>query len=151
MSAKSFIQEFKEFALKGNVVDMAVGVIIGGAFGKIVSSLVNDIIMPLIGALIGNVDFTTLSATLREAVVDPTTGETVKEAVTLAYGNFIQTTVDFLIIAICIFLVIKLMMKATSLAKKKKEEEEAAAPAPEPSAEEKLLTEIRDLLKQQNK
>ena len=148
MSAKSFVQEFKEFALKGNVVDMAVGVIIGGAFGKIVSSLVNDIIMPLIGALIGNVDFTTLSATLRKPVLGDD-GEVVKEAVTLTYGNFIQTTVDFLIIAICILLVIKLMMKATSMVKKQKEEEEAAAPAPEPTAEEKLLTEIRDLLKEQ--
>ena len=149
MSAKSFLQEFKEFALKGNVVDMAVGVIIGGAFGKIVTSLVNDIIMPLIGALIGNVDFTTLSATLRAAVTDPATGEVLKEAVTLNYGNFIQTTVDFLIIALCIFLALKGMMKATNLVKKQKEEEAAAAPAPEPTAEEKLLTEIRDLLKEQ--
>ncbi|MBO7540976.1 MAG: large conductance mechanosensitive channel protein MscL [Bacteroidales bacterium] len=96
MSAKSFVQEFKEFALKGNVVDMAVGVIIGGAFGKIVTSLVNDIIMPLVGSLIGNVDFTTLSATLREPVLGAD-GEVVKEAVTLNYGNFIQTTVDFII------------------------------------------------------
>ncbi|MBQ6726285.1 MAG: large-conductance mechanosensitive channel protein MscL [Bacteroidales bacterium] len=148
MSAKSFVQEFKEFALKGNVVDMAVGVIIGGAFGKIVTSLVNDIIMPLVGSLIGNVDFTTLSATLREPVLGAD-GEVVKEAVTLNYGNFIQTTVDFLIIALCIFLVIKLMMKATTMVKKQKEEEAAAAPAPEPTAEEKLLTEIRDLLKEQ--
>ena len=124
-----FIKEFKEFALKGNVMDMAIGVIIGGAFGKIVTSLVNDILMPLVGALIGNSE----------------TGEVVKEAVTLNYGNFIQVTIDFLIVALCIFAVIKLINKATSLVKK--QEEEAPAPAPEPTAEEKLLTEIRDLLK----
>ncbi len=140
----SLIKEFKEFALKGNVMDMAIGVIIGGAFGKIVTSLVNDILMPLVGALIGNVDFTTLSATLRAPKLNEA-GEVVKEAVTLNYGNFIQTTVDFLIVALCIFAVIKLINKATSLVKK--QEEEAPAPAPEPSAEEKLLTEIRDLLK----
>ena len=138
-----FFKEFKEFALKGNVMDMAIGVIIGGAFGKIVTSLVNDILMPLVGALIGNVNFTTLSATLRKAVVE--NGEVVKEAVTLNYGNFIQVTIDFLIVALCIFAVIKLINKASSLVKK--QEEEAPAPAPEPSAEEKLLTEIRDLLK----
>ena len=137
------MKEFKEFALKGNVMDMAIGVIIGGAFGKIVTSLVNDLLMPLIGALIGNVNFTTLSATLRPEVVE--NGEVVKEAVTLNYGNFIQVTIDFLIVALCIFGVIKLINKASSLTKKK--EEEAPAPAPEPSSEEKLLTEIRDLLK----
>ncbi len=140
----SLIKEFKEFALKGNVMDMAIGVIIGGAFGKIVTSLVNDILMPLVGALIGNVDFTKLSATLRAPKLNEA-GEVVKEAVTLNYGNFIQTTVDFLIVALCIFAVIKLINKATNLVKK--QEEEAPAPAPEPSAEEKLLTEIRDLLK----
>ena len=139
-----FIKEFKEFALKGNVMDMAIGVIIGGAFGKIVTSLVNDILMPLIGALIGNVNFTTLSATLRAPQLNDA-GKVVKEAVTLNYGNFIQVTIDFLIVALCIFGVIKLINKATNLVKK--QEEEAPAPAPEPSAEEKLLTEIRDLLK----
>ena len=138
-----FIKEFKEFALKGNVMDMAIGVIIGGAFGKIVTSLVNDILMPLVGALIGNVNFTTLSVTLREAVKEG--DEVVKEAVMLNYGNFIQVTIDFLIVALCIFGVIKLINKASNLVKK--QEEEAPAPAPEPSAEEKLLTEIRDLLK----
>ena len=142
-----FLKEFKEFAMKGNVMDMAIGVIIGGAFGKIVTSLVNDLLMPLIGALIGNVDFTTLSVTLREAVMD---GENVvKEAVTLNYGNFIQTTVDFLIVALCIFCVIKLINKASNMVKKPVEEAPAEpAPAPEPTAEEKLLTEIRDLLKE---
>ena len=139
----SFIQDFKAFALKGNVVDMAVGVIIGGAFGKIVTSVVNNIIMPPVGVLTGGVDFTDLKVTLKEAVVE---GETVvSEAVTLNYGQFIQDVVDFLIIAFCIFLMIKGIAKLT----RKKEEEAPAEPAPEPepSAEEKLLTEIRDLLK----
>ena len=130
--------------MKGNVMDMAVGVIIGGAFGKIVSSLVNDLLMPLVGALIGNVDFTTLSATLRQAVMD---GETVvKPAVVLHYGNFIQVTVDFLIVAFCIFAVIKGIN-----AMKKKEEPtpaEPEAPAPKPD-DVVLLEEIRDLLKKQ--
>ena len=126
--------------MKGNVMDMAIGVVIGGAFGKIVTSLVNDIIMPLVGALIGNVNFTTLSLTLRAPKLNEA-GEVVSEAVTLNYGNFIQVTVDFLIIALCIFLIIKGMNKLM----KKKEEE--PAPEPEPSNEEKLLGEIRDLLK----
>lgn len=141
-----FFKEFKEFAMKGNVMDMAIGVIIGGAFGKIVTSLVNDLLMPLIGALIGNVDFTTLSATLRPAVMNGE--EVVKEAVTLNYGNFIQTTVDFLIVALCIFLVIKLINKASNMVKKPEEEAPAAPAEPEPTKEEVLLTEIRDLLKQ---
>ena len=132
--------------MKGNVMDMALGVIIGGAFGKIVTSLVNDLLMPLIGALIGNVDFTTLSATLRPAVMNGE--EVVKEAVTLNYGNFIQTTVDFLIVAFCIFLVIKLINKASNMMKKPEEEAPAAPAEPEPTKEEVLLTEIRDLLKQ---
>lgn len=137
----SFIQDFKAFALKGNVVDMAVGVIIGGAFGKIVTSVVNNIIMPPIGVLTGGVDFTDLKVTLKEAVMD---GENiVSEAVTLNYGQFIQDVVDFLIIAFCIFLMIKGIAALT----RKKKAEDDAAPAPEPSAEEKLLTEIRDLLK----
>lgn len=140
-----FFKEFKEFAMKGNVMDMAIGVVIGGAFGKIVTSLVNDIIMPLIGALIGNVNFTTLSMTLRAPKLNDA-GEVISEAVTLNYGNFIQVTVDFLIIAFCIFLVLKGINKASNMVKKA--EEEAPAPAPEPSAEEKLLTEIRDLLKE---
>jgi len=131
--------------MKGNVMDMAIGVIIGGAFGKIVTSLVNDILMPLVGALIGNVNFTTLSVTLRAPKLNDA-GEVISEAVTLNYGNFIQVTVDFLIVALCIFCVIKLINKATNLVKK--EEEAAPAPAPEPTAEEKLLTEIRDLLKE---
>ncbi|MBR5640128.1 MAG: large-conductance mechanosensitive channel protein MscL [Muribaculaceae bacterium] len=126
-----FIKEFKEFAMKGNVMDMAVGVIIGGAFGKIVSSLVDDVLMPAIGMLTGNVDFTKLTAKIG-------TGE---DAAVLKYGVFIQNIIDFLIIALCIFFMIKLMNKVM----KKKEEE--PAPEPEPTNEEKLLGEIRDLLK----
>ncbi len=126
----NFLTEFKEFALKGNVMDMAVGVIIGGAFGKIVSSLVDDVLMPVIGMITGGLDFTQLTAKVGDA--------------TLKYGVFLQNVIDFLIIALCIFLMIKAMNK---LMHKKKAEEPAPAPA-EPSAEEKLLTEIRDLLKE---
>ena len=181
------LQEFKAFALKGNVVDMAVGVIIGGAFGKIVTSLVNDLIMPSVGTLLGGVDFKDLSYTLKEGVeavpaqdavlyeadVLNEAGEIIHHAgdvmtpaveaveavapVILTYGNFIQTTVDFLIIAISVFVMIKVFNKLTSIRfNKKKEEEEAAAaaaaaepaPEPEPTKEEILLTEIRDLLKE---
>lgn len=136
-----FLKEFKDFAMRGNVVDMAVGVVIGAAFGKIVSSLVADIIMPPIGLLIGGVNFTDLKLTLKDGAegVDP---------VTLNYGNFLQVCIDFLIIAFAIFLVVKLINTLSNL--RKKEEEVAAAapaPAPEPSAEEKLLAEIRDILK----
>lgn len=140
---KKFINEFKEFAVKGNVVDMAVGVIIGGAFGKIVSSLVNDVIMPLMGKLTGNVSFTDLKYELTAAVMD---GETVvTPAVYLNYGQFIQNVVDFIIVAFCVFCMVKALMKL-----KKKKEEPAPAPAApaEPSKEEVLLTEIRDLLKE---
>jgi len=129
------IQEFKTFAVKGNMIDMAVGIIIGGAFGKIVTSLVNDIIMPPIGLLIGGVNFTDLSIKLKEAV-----GEA--PAVTWNYGNFIQVSIDFLIVAFAIFMVIKVM----NAAKRKKEETPAVPPAP--TKEEILLTEIRDLLKE---
>ena len=129
----SFIQDFKAFALKGNVMDMAVGVIIGGAFGKIVSSLVDDVLMPLIGMATGNIYFANLSYQIGEG----------EGAAVLKYGQFIQNVVDFLIIALCIFF----MVKGIAALNRKKEEEPAPAPAPEPSAEEKLLTEIRDLLK----
>lgn len=131
----SMMQEFKTFAMRGNVVDMAVGIIIGGAFGKIVSSFVADVIMPPIGLLIGGVDFSNLALTIKEAV-----GEAA--AVTINYGTFIQTVLDFLIVAFAIFMVIKGM---NSL---KKKEEEAPSKPPEPSKEETLLTEIRDLLQQ---
>ena len=140
----NFIQDFKAFALKGNVVDMAVGVIIGGAFGKIVTSIVNNIIMPPIGVATGGVDFTDLKLTLKKAVMEGE--EVVSEAVTLNYGQFIQDVVDFLIIAFCIFLMVK---GIAAMSRKKEDEPAAPAPAPEPSAEEKLLTEIRDLLKNQ--
>ena len=137
-----FIKEFKEFALKGNVMDMAVGVIIGGAFGKIVSSLVDDIIMPLIGQLLGNADFTNLYIPLSDKITDGLSLEKARELGSVfAYGQFCQNIIDFLIIALCIFLMVKGMNKL----KKKKEDE--PAPAPEPSNEEKLLGEIRDLLK----
>ena len=133
-----FIQEFKEFAVKGNAVDMAVGVIIGGAFGKIVSSIVDDIIMPPIGWLIGGVKFSDLKIEL-PAVKLPGI-----EEMQSVSSNFLQTVLDFLIIAFCVFLLVKGINK---LAKKKAEEPAAPAPEPEPTAEEKLLTEIRDLLK----
>ena len=135
----SFVKEFKEFAMRGNVVDMAVGVIIGGAFGKIVSSVVNDIIMPPIGWLIGGINFSDLKVTLPANPLQPEL-----DPVTINYGAFIQTTLDFLIVAFCIFMLIKGINKLS----KKEEEPAAPAPDPEPSAEEKLLTEIRDLLKQ---
>lgn len=124
---KKFFEEFKEFAMRGNVMDMAVGVIIGGAFGKIVTSLVDNVIMPLVGLATGGYDLATLSFKVDDAEVK--------------YGLFIQNIVDFLIVALCIFL----MIKAVNKVSKKKKEEEAPA-APEPTAEEKLLVEIRDLL-----
>ena len=127
------VDEFKAFVMRGNVVDMAVGVIIGGAFGKIVTSLVNDIFMPIIGMVLGNVDFTSLEIKLGEPVEGA-------EQAAIRYGMFIQEIVNFLIIALCIFMVIKLINKV----QKKKEEE--PAPAPEPTKEEVLLTEIRDAL-----
>ncbi len=130
----SLIKEFKEFAVRGNVVDMAVGIIIGGAFGKIVSSFVTDVIMPPIGVLLGGVDFSKLSLTVREA-------SEAAEAVTINYGKFINTVIDFVIIAFVIFMAIKAINKM-----KRQEEEKPAAP-PAPSKEEVLLTEIRDLLK----
>lgn len=134
----SFIKEFREFAVKGNVVDMAVGIIIGAAFGKIVSSLVSDVVMPPIGVLIGGVDFSDLAIILKEATAE-------SAAVTIAYGKFIQTILDFTIVALAIFVMIKVINRL------KREEEAVAEPEPEPvpqlTKEEVLLTEIRDLLK----
>ena len=128
-----FLNEFKQFAMRGNVLDMAVGVIIGGAFGKIVSSVVDDIIMPPIGWLIGGVNFSDLKVTLPS--VEVIGGEKL-QAATINYGNFLQTTLDFLIVAFCVFLLIKVVNKVTA----KKEEKPAEAPkAPEPTQEEKLL------------
>ena len=125
--------EFKAFVMRGNVVDMAVGVIIGGAFGKIVTSLVNDIFMPIIGMILGNVNFSSLEIKLGEPVEGA-------EQAAIRYGMFIQEIVNFLIIALCIFMVIKVINKM------QKKKEEAPAPAPEPTKEEVLLTEIRDAL-----
>ena len=130
---KKLLEEFKAFVMRGNVLDLAVGVIIGGGFGKIVTSLVNDIFMPIIWMIIGNVDFSSLEIKLGESVEGA-------EQAAIRYGMFIQEIVNFLIIALCIFMVIKVVNK---LQKKK---EEAPAPAPEPTKEEVLLTEIRDAL-----
>jgi len=133
----SILKEFKEFAMRGNVIDLAVAVVIGGAFGKIVTSFVNDILMPPIGLLLGGMDFKELKLIIKE-------GTEAVAPVTWNYGMFIQNVIDFLIIAFAIFMVVKAMMKM----QKKKEEEPAPAPAPpEPTNEEKLLSEIRDLLK----
>ena len=142
----NFLSDFKKFAMKGNVIDMAVGVIIGGAFGKIVTSIVNDIIMPPIGLLVGGMNFKDLKFVMQPEVL-AADGTVETAAVTLNYGNFLQQTIDFLIIAFSIFIIIRLISK---LSRKKEEEAPAPAPAPapEPSAEEKLLTEIRDLLKE---
>jgi large conductance mechanosensitive channel len=131
------MSEFKSFAMRGNVIDMAVGIVIGGAFGKIVSSFVNDVLMPPVGMLIGGVDFSDLAIVLKAATDEA-------EAVTMKYGMFIQTLLDFLIIAFAIFMVVKAMNSM-----KKKEEEKPAEP-PKPSAEVELLTEIRDSLKNNN-
>ena len=135
------LQEFKDFAMRGNVVDMAVGIIIGGAFGKIVSSFVNDVIMPPIGLLMGNVDFSALFINLGDTAYASLAAAEEAGAPIIKYGVFINTVLDFVIVAFAIFMVIRAMNKL------KKAEEEAPPPAPpEPSAEEKLLTEIRDAL-----
>ncbi|MCM1356829.1 MAG: large-conductance mechanosensitive channel protein MscL [Staphylococcus sp.] len=140
----SFIKEFKEFAMRGNVIDMAVGVVIGAAFGKIISSLVDDIIMPLVGVATGGMNFTDYKFVIQNAVVDGATQEILKPEVTLNWGTWIQTIVDFLIVAFCIFLAIKAINQL-----KRKQDEPEPEPAPaEPTKEEMLLTEIRDLLKQ---
>ncbi len=128
------LQEFKEFAVKGNAVDMAVGIIVGAAFGKIISSLVADVVMPPIGVLMGGVDFSDLAITLKAAVGDT-------PAVKLNYGKFIQTVIDFIIVAFAVFLMVK------GINSLKREEEAAPETPPEPPKEEVLLTEIRDLLK----
>lgn len=151
MGKSTFLQDFKAFAMKGNVVDMAVGVVIGGAFGKIVTSVVNDIIMPPIGLLVGGVDFKQLKWVMQEAVPEQVNeaGEVVAPAVaevSMMYGSFLQQTFDFLIIAFSIFLFVSLIKKMSE--KKKVEEPAAPAPPPAPSKEEVLLTEIRDLLKE---
>ena len=130
----SMLKEFKEFAMRGNVVDMAVGIIIGGAFGKIVSSLVTDVVMPPIGLLMGGVDFRSLALTMKEALGD-------KPAITIRYGLFVNTVIDFIIVAFAIFMMVRLMNAL------KKKEEAAPAAAPAPTKDQALLTEIRDILK----
>ena len=140
---KKFLSEFKEFALRGNVLDMAIGVVIGGAFGKITTSLVNDVIMPLVGMLIGGIDLGQLDIVLKPAVMNG--DEVVTAAVTLGIGTFLTTIIDFILVALVIFL----MIKAINRFHKKKEE--ASAPeAPKGPTSEELLTEIRDLLKEKN-
>ncbi|MCM1520222.1 MAG: large-conductance mechanosensitive channel protein MscL [Lachnoclostridium sp.] len=137
----SLLKEFKDFAMRGNVIDMAVGVVIGAAFGKIVSSLVDDLIMPLVGVATGGINFTDYKWVIQKAVTDGS--EIIKPEVTLNWGSWVQTVVNFLIIAFCIFIAIKAINKF-----QKKQEEAPAAPA-EPTKEEVLLTDIRDLLRQQ--
>jgi len=138
----SFWKDFRDFAMKGNVIDLAIAVVIGGAFGKIVSSLVNDVLMPVLGLLTGGINFSDKKIILQEARMDAA-GKIIKPANTLNYGAFIQSIIDFLIIALCIFLAIRALQR---LQRKKQEQAPPAAPPP-PSNEEKLLAEIRDLLK----
>ena len=142
---KKFIEEFKTFAMRGNVIDMAVGVVIGGAFGKITTSIVNDIIMPLVSMLTGGINFSSWKLVLKQAVLDAQ-GAVVSEEVAVNFGNTIAVILDFIIIAFAVFCMVKAL---NNLHRKKEEEAPAEEPAsPEPSAEEKLLMEIRDLLKE---
>ena len=148
---KKLVNEFKEFIMRGNVLDMAIGVIVGGAFGKITTSLVNDVFMPFIGWIVGSRDMSALNLVVREAVTNDA-GEVVKEAITLGFGTFVGTVIDFLLVALVVFGIVKAFNKAHELAEKKKKEEEAAAAAEAPAAPaapstEDLLAEIRDLLK----
>ncbi len=144
---KKFFNEFKEFAVRGNVMDMAVGVVIGTAFGKITTSLVNDVFMPLIGLLVGGIDLGQLNIVLKPEVLDET-GEVVTAAVTLGLGAFLSTVIDFILMAFVIFLMVKAINQLHKLGKKDEEEEPEEEPAP---TSEELLTEIRDLLKEQQK
>ena len=146
---KKMIEEFKAFIMRGNVLDMAVGVIVAGAFGKITTSLVNDLFMPFISWIFGARDMTALNVVVRPEITNEA-GEVVQTAITLGFGTFVATIIDFLLIALVVFMVVKAMNTAKAMMEKK--EEEVAAPAeepapPAPSAEEVLLTEIRDLLK----
>lgn len=140
---KKFFAEFKEFAMKGNVVDMAIGVVIGGAFGKITTSLVNDVIMPLISRITGGVDFSAWKWVLKAAELDETGAETAAE-IAVNYGSFIAVVLDFLIIALVLFMMVKAINKLRTIGKKPEEPAEEEEPAP---TSEELLTEIRDLLK----
>ncbi len=146
------IEEFKQFIFRGNVVDMAVGVVVGGAFSTIVNSLVNDIIMPVVGALAGGTSFTNYKLVLRPAVLDET-GRVVTEEAAILYGNFIQNVINFLIIAACVFAAIKIMNAITEqfkMRQKREEQEQEAAAEPAGPTTEELLTEIRDLLKEKS-
>ena len=144
---KKMLKEFKDFIMRGNVLDMAVGVIVAGAFGKITTSLVNDVFMPFISYLFGSRDMTALNLVVRPEVVNEA-GEVVQAAITIGFGTFVATIIDFILVALVVFLVVKAINAAKTKMEKKKEEEPAAPPAPPaPSAEEVLLTEIRDLLK----
>ena len=144
---KKMMKEFKDFIMRGNVLDMAVGVIVAGAFGKITTSLVNDIFMPFISFLFGARDMTALNLVVRPEVVNEA-GEVVQAAITIGFGTFVATIIDFLLIALVVFMVVKAINTAKTKLEKKEEEAPAAPPAPPaPSAEEVLLTEIRDLLK----
>ena len=147
---KKMMKEFKDFIMRGNVLDMAVGVIVAGAFGKITTSLVNDIFMPFISYLFGSRDMTALNLVVRPEVVNEA-GEVVQAAITIGFGTFVATIIDFLLIALVVFMVVKAINTAKTKLEKKEEEAPAAPPAPPaPSAEEVLLTEIRDLLKNKN-
>lgn len=151
---KGFITEFKEFIMRGNVIDMAIGVIIAGAFGKITTSIVNDVFMPMLGAIIGDIDLTQLNWEIVPAVKDAA-GEVIKEAVTIGFGNLISTIIDFLLIALIIFIMIKVFSKTREIAEAKllnKQEEvaeEVAEETPAPTTEE-LLTDILAEIKKQN-
>lgn len=145
---KGFITEFKEFITRGNVIDMAVGVIVATAFGKITTSLVNDVFMPAIGMLIGGIDLGKLNIVLKPAVLDEA-GAEIAAAVTLGIGTFITTIIDFILVALCVFIFIKVIAKMQNLRKVEEAPAEEETPAePEPTKEELLLTEIRDLLKE---
>ena len=146
---KKLVKEFREFIARGNVIDMAIGVIIATAFGKITTSLVNDVFMPFIGWLFGTRDMTALNLLVRPEVLDET-GAVVQQAITIGFGNLVATVIDFILIAFVVFMVVKGINSAKSLAEKKKEEEVIEAAPPAPSAQEVLLTEIRDLLKEKN-
>ena len=147
---KKMFEEFKTFIMRGNVLDMAVGVIVAGAFGKITTSLVNDLFMPFISWIFGARDMTALNVIVRPEIVNEA-GEVVQSAITLGFGTFVATIIDFILIAFVVFMVVKLMNAAKAKLEKPAEEAPAEEPAPPaPSAEEVLLTEIRDLLKEKN-
>lgn len=150
---KKFFADFKAFAMKGNIIDMAVGVVVGGAFGKIVTSFVADIITPLLGILLGNMSVADLKWVIKPEVTELVDGvaTVVEPELAMTYGNFIQNIIDFLIIALSIFIVLRIIMSVKKAFEKKKEEEAAAAPPPAPSEELVTLREIRDLLKENKK